>query len=203
MNKKVKNGSIVGLVVALVVSVFANFHEPLIWGDPDLNQVDLSLNVENNEFQPIFISKNSGVTELINAKMECDEESDWELIEIKKILINTTKISGLLNHRIEAISVGADSAKVPIIYIKMKLGFSKQMHPNSISLGCEPARIQEAFCFNSNKTKEIITIVDFGLSTKIKKRIMEIMQGLKKIGPEVTETQSGSICNFNVVHEKD
>lgn len=200
MKKNIKIAGIITLVLSLIISVVANFYEPLHFLDPDLNQVDLSLNVENDEFQPIFISKNSGITEIVNAKMKCNI-NDSALVQIEKILINTTKISGLLNHQIDTISVGADLTKSPIICIKMKLGLLKQKHADTISLNHLSPEIREAFRFKSDETKEIITVVDFGLSTKLKKKLKDIMEGSKEF--ELTETQSGSICNINVLHEKN
>lgn len=209
MKKKILKGAI---VIGLLVSVFANFHEPILWVDSGANQVDLALNVHNKTFQPIYISKSSGITETINAKMKYDATTTPGFVEIKTIELNTIKISGLLNHRVDTASVGADSNGVPIIYIKMKLRLKRGKEPYPISVAAAPKHVRDAFCFNSKKRKQVLTVVDFGLSDEIRKEIRKIMAGSKpcftknrgKKGYNMcfTDIQDGSICNFDIIHEE-
>jgi len=89
MNKNVKIGSLISLILALIVSVFANFYSPKI----PANSIDLTVNVADSSYQPISIDKRFGVTKLINARFDLNCNGDT----ITNINLNSVTISGLLD----------------------------------------------------------------------------------------------------------
>ena len=203
MNKKVQKGGVIGLILVLGLSVFANFHSPLYWNRNSIPEINLSFNVKDPNYQPIFINKCLGVTELINAKVECEPILNDSIIKIKEIRFNTIKLSGLMSHKFKDVVLDIDKFGKP--YITMEMRFLQGEEDTLIKMkDIKYPIVKKAFEFSAHKGQEIATFVDYGFSDKISKLIQRIRNKELSLSEAITiiDRENGNICNINTVYEE-
>ncbi|MEW7277876.1 hypothetical protein ABW636_04720 [Aquimarina sp. 2201CG1-2-11] len=178
------------LYTLIAISVLGNFYSPLHLTCS--SNLDLTVNLSHDEFQPIYITKQNGITESINAKFCFNEKSEIQSIEFEVL-----KYSGLLTHGISKMipSITEDG-----IEFYFNLSFFSPTKKN-IPKSCIPQGIQDIINAPSKEPFDIYTKANYGPFHQFRIKLTECICNENCGGFPLN--QGGSICNIKCVHTKN
>ncbi len=186
------------IVIITIISIFANFYIP----SSNIDDIELTVNVNGPEYQPIFIAKESGITQTINASFDVKTISPNSAV-LKSINLNYTTLSGLINYKFDSAfySMGKEPSdptetRKDMIWIIMSPWSKDTMIPVKLT--------SDKIVFDTNKPGKIITRVRYMHPIKINfKNQCDEFTGIEKFDciKEYILSDDGRICNVNCIHE--
>ena len=185
------NQSILKTIFNLILytSILANFYPPLHFNCTD--NIDLTVDLQNNKtFQPIFLTKQNGITESINAKfIRCRDSGKITFIEFQVV-----KYSGLFRHGISHIRPDADC-----FAFKMNLFAPKKV---LLPIDYFSQDLQGTLNDSTKGSTDIETIAFYGLAQRFLVFVTKIVCNNNKNIASTIINQGGSICNIKCIHSK-
>lgn len=178
------------LYTLLTISVLGNFYSPLHLTCS--SNLDLTVNLDHDEFQPIYITKQNGITESINARFCFNEKNEIQSIEFEVL-----KYSGLLRHGISKMTPSITEDGIEFDFNLNFFSSTEKIIPKS---GI-PQKIQDIINAPSKEPFDIYTKASYGFFHQFRIKITECV--CNSSCGKFPLNQGGSICNIKCVHTKN